>query len=206
MTGIVRLLSAGLLVFGLVLGPAVAQPADTTAGSAAAIMQGQKTGKATLANWPVSLTELLRDMGKKAPYLLPRLDSLALEYRYASNDSTSQWSFVLGWDPGRRVLYRGEVLAREEGPSDVRMVSVELRADVQVEGEVIGEMIVAVDSMALRPLPSIYSFEVTVGHDRVFLNATAAEARRALAEGVTLDGLVVERMGFTSRGGSSAGD
>jgi hypothetical protein len=163
-------------------------------------MMGQGKGVATLTDWPTSLPELLREMGRDAPYLLPRIDSLALEYRYASNDSTSQWSFVLGWDPDHRVLYEGEVLPREEGPSDVRMTNVELRADVLVDGEKVGDMIVAVDSMRLRSLPSIYSFEVTVGHDRVFLDASADEARLALAQGVTLDNLVVERMGFAAAG------
>ena len=197
MTPILRFCAAGLLLLVLGATPVVAQQPDTTAPPAE---QGPGEGKgvATLTDWPVSLPQLLREMGRDAPYLLPRIDSLALEYRYASTDSTSQWSFVLGWKPSRRVLYEGEVLPREKGPSDVRMINVELRADVLVDGEPVSEMIVAVDSMRLRPLPSIYSFEVTVGHDRVFLEATAEEARRALAQGVTLDSLVVERMGFAS--------
>jgi hypothetical protein len=78
------------------------------------------------------------------------------------------------------------------------MVNVELRAQVRSGGEDVGEMIVAVDSMALAPFPGIYSFEVTVGHSRVFLDASAEEARRALLRGATLDSLVVERMGFVS--------
>jgi len=209
MSSIIRFFVLGFFVFGVVLFPLIGGPAaaqqpdsvrqpDTTAPPAASTMQGQGQGTATLTNWPASLPQLLREMGRNAPYLLPRLDSLALEYRYAANDSTSQWSFVLGWTPGRRVLYDGDVRPYEKGPSDVRMVNVELRADVRVDGETVGEMIVAVDSMALRSLPSIYSFEVTVGHERVFLDATPEEARRALAEGVTLDSLVVERMGFVS--------
>jgi hypothetical protein len=194
MTCLARFLVSGLLAFVLAV-PAVAQQPDSAAAPA---IQGQGKGVAALTNWPASLPELLREMGTDAPYLLPRLDSLALEYRYAADDSTSQWSFVLGWSPDHRVLYRGEILPREEGPSDVRMANVELRADVLVDGESVGDMIIAVDSMALRPLPSIYSFEVTVSHDRVFLDASAEEARRALVRGVTLDSLVVERMGFTS--------
>jgi len=201
MMSFVRFLAVGLVVLALGAGPVAAQQSDTAATQQS---MGQGTGVATLTNWPPSLPDLLRDMGRNAPYLLPRIDSLALEYRYASNDSTSQWSFVLGWAPNHRVLYEGEVLPREEGPSDVRMVNVELRADVRVGGEKVGDMIVAVDSMGLRPLPSIYSFEVTVGHDRVFLDASSDEARRALAQGVTLDNLVVERMGFTASGVSTS--
>ena len=202
MTRLAHLLTSGLLVFVLAA-PAVAQQSDSAAAPPSA-MQGQAKGVATLTDWPTSLPTLLREMGTDAPYLLPRLDSLALEYRYAASDSTSQWSFVLGWTPNHRVLYEGEILPWDEGPSDVRMVNVELRADVRVDDESVGEMIVAVDSMALRPLPSIYSFEVTVSHDRVFLNTSAEEARRALTQGITLDSLVVERMGFTSAAPSTS--
>jgi len=197
-----RPLATGLLLV-LLTAPAVAQQPDSTVPSSST-MRGQGQGVATLTDWPASLPELLQEMGTDAPYLLPRLDSLALEYRYAADDSTSQWSFVLGWMPDQRVLYQGEVLSRKRGPSNVRMANVELRADVKVNGESVGEMIVAVDSMALRPLPSIYSFEVSVGHDRVFLDTPAEEARRVLSQGVTLDNLVVERMGFTSAAPSTS--
>jgi hypothetical protein len=143
-------------------------------------------------------------MGTKAPYLLPKIDSLGLDYRYAANDSTSQWSFVLGWTPGDRVLYEGEVLPRRRAPSGLRMANVELRAEVQVDGEYVGDMIVAVDSMALAPFPSVYSFEVQVSHERVLLDAPAETARKALLEGATLSNLVVERMGFVSDAASTS--
>ena len=155
-------------------------------------------GTVSLVDWPESLSQLLREMGERAPYLLPEIDSLGLDYRYAATDSTSRWSFVLGWQPGRRVLYEGDVRPRREGPQGIRMVNVELRAEVVAGGEPIGDMVVAVDSMALRSLPSVYSFEVAVGHDRVFLDVPADEARRALRRGARLRNLVVERMGFSA--------
>lgn len=164
----------------------------------------QGSGTVTLTDWPSSLGQLIDEMGRNAPYLLPKIDSLALDYRYAAGDSTSQWSFVLGWRPGRRVLHKGDVLSRQSAPSNLEMVNVELRARITVEGEYVGDMIVAVDSMALSPFPSIYSFEVTVGHDRVFLDQTAEQARQALDRGVVLDSLVVERMGFVSADPSSS--
>lgn len=160
--------------------------------------QGQ--GTATIEGWPRSLPELLDEMGRKAPYLLPRVDSLALDYRYAVTDSTSRWSFVLSWRPAERVLYEGEVLPRREGPRDVRMTNVEFRADVRVDAEKRAEMVVGVDSMRLRSLPDRFVFNVTVRHDRVFLDTPADEARRILSAGITLDPLVVERMGFTAAG------
>ena len=111
--------AAVLLLLGGVRAAGAQQP-DT----APAEVRGQGGGVAALTDWPVSLSGLLDEMGRKAPYLLPKIDSLALDYRYAADDSTSQWSFVLGWAPGGRVLYEGEVLPRRRAPSTLRMVSV----------------------------------------------------------------------------------
>lgn len=159
---------------------------------------GDGEGTVTLEGWPRSLPTLLDEMGPDAPYLLPRIDSLALDYRYAATDTTSRWSFVLNWRPAERVLYEGEVLPLRDGPRGIRMTNVELRANVRVDGEKRAEMVVAVDSMRLRATPDRFAFNVTVGHDRVFLDTGPDEARRILSEGATLDRLVVERMGFTS--------
>ncbi len=160
--------------------------------------RGAGDGTVALEGWPRSLPTLLDEMGQDAPYLLPRIDSLALDYRYAATDTTSRWSFVVSWRPAQRVLYEGEVLPWRERPRGTRMTNVELRADVQVNGEKRAEMIVGVDSMALRPVPDRFAFNVTVRHDRVFLDTSPTEARRILSEGATLEGLVVERMGFAS--------
>ena len=155
-------------------------------------------GRAVLTDWPRSLPRLLDEMGRKAPYLLPEIDSLTLDYRYVAQDSTSRWAFSLGWTPGARVLYEGDVLPRRRAPRGLRMVNVELRGEVRADGEYVGDMIVAIDSMALAPSPSSYLFEVTVEHGRVFLDTSADAARRALRRGVTLHNLVVERMGFVA--------
>ena len=160
--------------------------------------RGNGEGTAVLDGWPRSLPTLLDEMGQDAPYLLPRIDSMALDYRYAATDTTSRWSFVLSWRPAERVLYEGEVLPWRERPAGIRMTNVELRANVRVDGEKRAEMIIGVDSMALRPVPDRFAFNVTVSHERVFLNASPTEARRILSEGATLSGLVVERMGFAS--------
>jgi hypothetical protein len=86
------------------------------------------------------------------------------------------------------------------------MTNVELRADVRVNGEKQAEMIVAVDSMGLRPTPDRFAFNVTVSHERVFLDASSEEARRLLQQEATLGRLVVERMGFAAAETSSRRD
>lgn len=206
MTRLLASLTLAIVVLALGTTSLRAQQPDTTAAPAveAEGTRGQGQGQTALTDWPASLSQLLGEMGEKAPYLLPKIDSLGLDYRYAANDSTSQWSFVLGWTPGDRVLYEGEVLPRRRAPSGLRMANVELRAEIQVDGEYVGDMIVAVDSMALAPFPSVYSFEVEVSHGRVLLDAPAETARRALLEGATLSNLVVERMGFVSEAASTS--
>lgn len=193
-------LFAAVLLFMGGARPVSAQQPDTTGPA----VRGEEGGRVALTDWPASLSGLLEEMGRKAPYLLPKIDSLALDYRYAADDSTSQWSFVLGWRPGSRVLYEGDVLPARRAPPGIRMANVELRAEVQADGEYVGDMVVAVDSMALAPIPSIYSFEVTVGHERLLLDASGAAARTALLEGATLENLVVERMGFVSDAASTS--
>jgi len=183
--GLRLVLLLGVLLFTVELGHAQAP-------------RGEGEGTAVLEGWPRSLPTLLDEMGQDAPYLLPRIDSLALDYRYAATDTTSRWSFVLNWRPAERVLYEGEVLPWRERPAGVRMTNVELRANVRVEGEKRAEMIIGVDSMALRPVPDRFAFNVTVPHERVFLDTSPTEARRILTEGATLEGLIVERMGFSS--------
>ena len=168
---------------------------------------GVRNGQGTVAleAWPRSLPALLDEMGTDAPYLLPRIDSLALDYRYAVTDTTSRWSFVLSWRPAERVLYEGEVLPRRDAPRAIRMTNVELRADVRVDGAKEAEMIIGVDSLSLRALPDRFAFNVSVAHDRVFLDTSPTEARRLLRRGIVLDRLVVERMGFAAAGTQRSG-
>lgn len=193
-----------LLLCGQGVGPVRAQNQDTTSQRVDVTGRNQGAGTVVLTNWPKSLRALRREMGPRAPYLLPRIDSLALDYRYSSSDSTSHWTFSLGWRPGESVLHRGKVRPLDKGPSNLRMVNVELRAAVFVDGERAGAMIVAVDTMSLPSFPNKYSFEVTVPHERVFLDMSSEDAHQALREGVSLGLPTVERMGFVSDDGSAS--
>lgn len=158
--------------------------------------QADRTGTAVLAGWPRSLTDLLDRMGRRAPRLLPKLDSLTVAYAYDTQPEEVRMSFGLRWVPGPSVLYRGEVLARRDAPQDIRMTSVELLLDVVRGGQKLSEIVVAVDSMALPASPGYYQFDVRVPYDRVFLETSSDTARAYLERGVTLERPTVERVGF----------
>ncbi len=169
--------------------------------------EADRTGTAVLAGWPRSLPDLLDRMGRRAPRLLPKLDTLTVAYAYDTQPEDVLMSFGLRWVPGPSVLYRGEVLARRDAPRDIRMTSVELLLDVVRGGQKLSEIVVAVDSMALPASPGYYPFDVRVPYDRVFLETSSDTARAYLERGVTLERPTVERVGFNAfRDGRIVGD
>lgn len=175
--------------------------------AAAAQDEAQPRGEdtAVLAGWPDSLAAAAQDFEEDAYQLLPRIDTLALDYRYAAASDGAQMSFVLAWRPGAEGLYEGRVQPYEALPPDVRMASVELLADVVVDGRDVAEMIVAVDSMALPPHPSVYAFEVdSLDYGAVFLDTPADTAQRYFEEGFALRNLRVHRIAFASYGAEPA--
>lgn len=161
-----------------------------------AAQSGSGGGTVTLSGWP---EDLQAPSGAFATdrQLLPRLDTLALQYRYAAAPGGAQMSFVLAWRPGAQARYRGNVTAYQDLPPDVRMVAVELQAQVMVDGQAVADIVVAVDSMALAPHPSVYAFEVTdIPYETVFLDTSADSARAYFERGFTLRNMEVQRIGF----------
>ena len=157
-------------------------------------------GTVTLTDWPDTLATAPDEAFETSEYqLLPRLDALTMEYRYRGTTDGIDLSFVLSWAPGTEGRYNGEVLPYDQLPSDIRMVSVELLADVIVDGRDVADMIVAVDSMALPAHPSVYAFEVEgLAYDAVFLDTPADSARQYVDAGFALRNLTVNRIAFAS--------
>ncbi len=186
-------LRSGLLVLVAVL-CMVVRPATA--------QEARPSGTVTLTNWPDTLSATADAAFETSDYqLLPRLDALTMEYRYAGSPGGIDLSFVLSWAPGEDGQYDGQVLPYDQLPPDLRMVSVELLADVIVDGRDVADMIVAVDSMALPAHPSVYAFEVSdLSYQAVFLDTPADSARRYVAEGFDLRNLTVNRIAFASFG------
>lgn len=158
--------------------------------------QPDRRGTALLADWPRSLPDLLNRMGRRAPALLPKLDTLTIDYAYTTGQDMVEMQFGIQWQPGQTVLYEGNVIPRSESPPDVRMTSFEILLDAVKGGQKVAETLIAVDSMALPPSPGYYEFEVRVPYEQVFLDVEASDAELYLRDGVDLERPLIERIGF----------
>ena len=119
--------------------------------------------------------------------LLPFIDTLALGYAYMEEEGQPGLHFSLAWTPGPAGILNGERLPYEEMPEDIRIVDVDLRADVYVGGEPVAALMLSLDSLMLGARPDEAFFEKTdVAWNAVFTGVSEDEAR-ASAEWV--DGL-----------------
>lgn len=158
--------------------------------------QPDRRGATLLADWPRSLPSLLDRMGRRAPALLPKLDTLTVDYAYTTGRDIVDMRFGIQWQPGQTVLFEGNMIPRSEAPPDIRMTSFEMLLDVVKGGQKVAETVIAVDSMALPPSPGYYEFDVSVPYEQVFLDTEASDAELFLREGVELERPLIERIGF----------
>jgi hypothetical protein len=160
------------------------------------VAQPDRRGTTVLADWPRSLPNLLDRMGRRAPALLPKLDTLTIDYAYTTGRDIVDMRFGILWQPGETVLFEGNVIPRSEAPPDIRMTSFEILLDVVKGGQKVAETVIAVDSMALPPSPGYYEFDVSVPYEQVFLDAEASDAELFMREGVEFERPLIERIGF----------
>lgn len=157
------------------------------------------SGTVTLTDWPDTLAAAAEDFESGAYQLLPKIEALSVEYRYEGTPRGVDMSFVLSWAPGEEGLYEGRVQPYDQLPPDLRMVAVEVLADVVVDGRDVADMMIAVDSMALPSHPSVYAFEVAeLAYDAVFLDTPVDSARQYVEHGFTLRDLAVNQIAFAS--------
>lgn len=158
------------------------------------------TGVVHIVDWPASALEAGERLEPFTDVeVLPFLDTLALEYRYLVQDGRPAMTFALSWLPGEEGILDGERVPLEELPQDVRLIALDARADVFVEGIRADEMIISVDSLALGPAPYVYPFEA-VGLDwaSLFEDAGPDRARSFFRTGFELRNLRVLSVAFAA--------
>ncbi len=153
-----------------------------------------------LLDWPPALYERAPDADTRYPYdLLPLLDRLSLGYAYGVEDGLPALDFLLSWKPGAYGVLDNRVVPFDELPEDVRIVAVDLRAEVYVEDEPVADLRIALDSLLLGAAPDEYAFaRLGTPWEAVFVNTTTDDARAYFDAGFSLRNLAVDRIAFAS--------
>lgn len=119
--------------------------------------------------------------------ILPFIDTLSVAYRYQVTDGRPALSLLVDWNPSTTVVYRGARVPRSEVPGDVRMVAIDLRADVLVDGLRAATISVVVDSMVVGPAPDYVEINLPdLSWENVFVETSAEEAKAIFLNGFEL--------------------
>jgi len=163
-----------------------------------ALTHEERSGEVVLTNWPGALLEKGEDL---APFgeldVMPFLDTLALQYWYGVDGARPAMSFMLSWTPGDEGIVHGRRVPAHSLPRDIRLTTLDLRADVYVAGRRVTGLLLSVDSMALRASPYVYPFDgIELTWDSLFTEGTGADAHRYFSEGFELRNPEIVRIGF----------
>lgn len=163
-------------------------------------------GLVRLVNWPDVIYEAQGAMDQPSVRaaeqfgdveLLPRVDTLSLWYSWSVLDGAPQIDFDLEWVQGWGGIQDGRVVRGGKFIRDVMLDMLDLHADVLVDGERVGDLVLSLDSLGLLPNPDYYAFQTTgVTWSDIFADTDSTVARRAFSKGFTLTNLDILRVGF----------
>ncbi len=152
-----------------------------------------------LVNWPPALRDAAAAGETHFAYdLLPVIDTLALGYAYVEENGQPVMHFSLDWTPGPFGIYDNKKVAYEDLPEDIRIIAVDLRAEVYVDDQPVAALMLALDSLALAPTPDQVVFEDERTWQTVFSGTPEDTARSYFANGFTLHDLRIDRIAFAS--------
>ncbi|HMB93392.1 MAG TPA: hypothetical protein VKP65_21245 [Rhodothermales bacterium] len=134
------------------------------------------------------------------PYdLLASMDTFALGYAYAVEEDLPVLDFALAWMPGPYGVYNDRPVRYDDLPGEVVIAALDLRADVEVEGEIVADLVLSLDSLVLGPAPEqFYVTDRGIPWDQVFGDTQADDARAYFASGFALRNLKILRIAFVS--------
>lgn len=125
--------------------------------------------------------------------VLPFIDSLSLAYSAGAVEPEIR--FELRWLAGEGGILDGRLV--ESLPDSVWLAAVDLHADVEIDGEKAGDLVLSLDSLWLPSGDFHYAFSTDVATwDEVFEGMDAGAARAAFASGFTLTGLDILSVQF----------
>ncbi|MFT5141917.1 MAG: hypothetical protein ACI80V_003635 [Rhodothermales bacterium] len=166
---------------------------------------GQSNGVVVRTNWPDVLYETqaaaMNRPGMAAAEdfadvaVLPFVDSLSLSYNAFVEADFPVIDFSLQWIAGQGGILDGELT--NEFPDSLFLTLIDLHADVRVQGEKVGDLILTLDSLWLPSGDYWYQFSTNLAHwEGIFDDVDEAGARAAFESGFELAGLDILRVEF----------
>lgn len=157
----------------------------------------QSTEQVYLTDWPAESPET--DERSYSYELLPFIDTLAVAYQYAVIEDTPRLAFTVSWTPSPHAIYLEQAVRYADLPGEMVIEALELSAAVVTNGQTIGTLVLASDSLGLLPAPNEHTLTWTdISWAEVFAESSAATAQSAFASGFTLQDLTIERIAFAS--------
>jgi hypothetical protein len=156
-------------------------------------------GIVALHDWPEERGPNAKPIDYSAFRLLPFIDTLTVGYRFDRSRGRPMMEFALEWAPGDAGIVRGRRVDAKEIPGSVVIESIELAADVEVNGEPRATFYLPLDTLNLRPGPSVALVEVRdIAWDALFVDTDSASARQIFSSGFRLKNLRILRVVFTT--------
>ena len=129
--------------------------------------------------------------------VLPSIDTLSIGYGFRAAPNQPFLTFALEWKPGSYAILDGERIRWNKLKGEVLIESLQLSADVAVNGETVSSLVFVVDSLMLAPYPGLFSEEITtLTWDTVFPNLSDSTARDLFNKGFSLKNPEITRISF----------
>ncbi|MEX0748031.1 MAG: hypothetical protein WD275_08535 [Rhodothermales bacterium] len=133
--------------------------------------------------------------------VLPTIDSLVVNYGYRLHQGMPVLTLRTYWHPGEDAFFQGRRRKMDRVSGEIRIVALELRAGVYVDGEKAADLSIVVDSMDLIPYPDVAEIHLPgLTWENVFLNTGPEEARAIFASSFSLRDLEIASAGFAFLG------
>ncbi len=162
-------------------------------------------GIVALSDWPEQRGDETRPVDFSRFRLLPFIDTLTVGYRFDRSRGRPAMEFALEWTLAEAGVVRGRRVNADELPETVVIESIELSADVVVDGEPAATFYLPLDTIRLRPAPSVALIEIRdVDWDNVFVDMDSARTRQIFSAGFTLADLRILRVVFNTEAPDTA--
>ena len=151
-----------------------------------------------ISDWPLSAYEkAATDSLFQSSEIVPLIDVLTVAYEYGVTDDQPAFDYTLSWEPGSSVYLDGEKRAFDDLAGQVLIESIELQAEVVVNGSPVTLLSLAHDSLMSGVAPGYVSVQLGgLSWDTFFADTDEATARSYFEQGFELANARISEISF----------